>query len=191
MVMTEDLSGHFPGRGKTIWRDWYTHEEVQQHTDGSPVELDAPLGHINVHIRGGSVILLRSRPGYTIQDTRKSPFKLLVSLSGDENATGWANLDDGVSVPLADNARPSGSRTELSFEAGSGRLTSKVQGGFKIEQKLEEIVVLGVRRKPTKVTILRRALNKNDWSFDQAKSKLAITIRGGINLNAVIAVTWE
>lgn len=190
--MVTEVSGYFPGRGKTIWRDWYTHEEVQQHADGSPVELDAPLGHINVHIRGGSIILLRSRPGYTIRDTRESPFKLLVSLSGDENANGWANLDDGVSVPLADSARhPSGSRTELSFEAGSGRLTSKVKGGFKIDQKLEEIVVLGVRRKPTKVTILRRTLNKKDWSFDQAKSKLTITIQDGINLNAAIAVTWE
>ena len=44
------VSGVFPGRGAVTWRDWHTHARVAAPTDGTPLVLDAPLGHINVHV---------------------------------------------------------------------------------------------------------------------------------------------
>ncbi|KAJ7473456.1 family 31 glycoside hydrolase, partial [Mycena latifolia] len=42
------VDGIFPGRGKTIWRDWYTGAVVNA-TAGGNTTLAAPLGHIPVH----------------------------------------------------------------------------------------------------------------------------------------------
>ncbi len=90
--------GIFPGRGQVIWRDWYTQERVNA-SIGTNTTLDAPLGHINVHIRDGAALLLHSSPAYTVEETRQGPFSLLVSLSSAGEAFGTAFLDDGVSFP--------------------------------------------------------------------------------------------
>ncbi len=42
---------YFPG---TRWFDFYTGEEIEQ--TGRIHELDAPLDHIPLHVRGGSII---------------------------------------------------------------------------------------------------------------------------------------
>ncbi|TFY77203.1 hypothetical protein EWM64_g6809 [Hericium alpestre] len=81
------VDGIFPGRGQIIWRDWYTHEVVNA-TAGAPTTLAAPLGHIPVHVRDGAAILLHSQPGYTTNETRASPYALLVSLGVDGRAFG-------------------------------------------------------------------------------------------------------
>src|ERR1700733_4006377 len=85
----EPWIGIFPGRGNVVWRDWYTHDIVE-YTSGVAMTLTAPLGHINVHVRDGSAILLHAVPAYTIEETQQGPFSLLVSLSADSQAFGTA-----------------------------------------------------------------------------------------------------
>ena len=110
------VAGVFPGRGNTIWRDWYTHKAVNvSSTPGATVTLDAPLGHINVHIRDGSAILLHAKPGYTTTETREGPYELLVSLDKQGRAFGTAYVDDGESVPPTPH-------TNLKFWAEGGVL---------------------------------------------------------------------
>ena len=44
--------------------------------------LDAPLGHIPVHMREGAALLLHSRPAYTIAETRDGAYALLSGFRG-------------------------------------------------------------------------------------------------------------
>jgi len=55
----EIVKGVFPGIGQgERWYDWYTLQEVQAQP-GENVTLSAPLEHINVHVRGGSISKFR------------------------------------------------------------------------------------------------------------------------------------
>ena len=176
---SESYVGIFPGRGRAIWRDWYTHKVVNA-TSGGPTTLDAPLGHINVHIRDGSAILLHERPAYTIAETRQSPYALLVSLAAEGYAFGDAYIDDGESVP------PTPSRT-VQFHARSGSITITGHGSFDVEQKLGTITLLGAR-KPQNVIVDGRVVHS--WRYTDATQELVISDLS-IDLNDTIDVVWH
>jgi alpha-glucosidase len=81
------VKGHFPTSGGTLWRDWYTHKPLLDIVDGQS-EVPSPLGHIPLHTRGGSVILLHVRSQYTLSATRKEPYELLITLDASKSAKG-------------------------------------------------------------------------------------------------------
>ncbi|TCD60713.1 hypothetical protein EIP91_009634 [Steccherinum ochraceum] len=180
-VVTPNVStvdGIFPGRGSVTWRDWYTHDVVNA-TSGANTTLDAPLGHINVHIRDGAALLLHAKPAYTITETRAGPFYLLVSLSADGTAFGTAYLDDGETVP------PTPSST-LTFTAANGRVQVAHQGSFKIAQKLQSITVLGAGQ-PKNVQVKGRTLPQEDWNYAQQKLVLSNL---DVDLNEAVELAW-
>ena len=91
------VNGVFPGIADgEIWYDWYTHE-VMKAAAGVNTTIDAPLGHIPVYIRGGSVLPIQE-PAMTTRDSRKNPWGLLVALSVEGSAIGNLYLDDGESI---------------------------------------------------------------------------------------------
>lgn len=161
-----------------IWRDWYTQEKVNAAV-GTNTTLDAPLSHINVHIRDGAVLLLHSTPAYTIEETRQGPFSLLVSLSSAGEAFGTAFLDDGVSFPP-------GPGTTVTFIVRSGELTISCKGEFKVGQKMEEVTILGAK-KPTRVTVQGKEIST--WLFAEAQEKLIVS-NASITLENSVKLTW-
>ncbi|KAL0959205.1 hypothetical protein HGRIS_014485 [Hohenbuehelia grisea] len=167
----------FPGRGSVVWRDWYTHDVV----NASSTTLPAPLGHINVHVRDGSAILMHAKPAYTIDETRAGPYSLLVSLSRSGHAFGTAYVDDGVSLPPTPNR-------SLSFTAANGRLRIQSSGRFSVKQRLVEITVLGVSTRPKQVTA--QGLRTRSWSYIPGQEKLVIT-ESNIDLNRDVSVQWK
>ncbi len=172
--------GIFPGRGQVIWRDWYTQERVNA-SIGTNTTLDAPLGHINVHIRDGAALLLHSSPAYTVEETRQGPFSLLVSLSSAGEAFGTAFLDDGVSFPP-------GPSTTVTFNVRNGELTIISGGDFKIGQKLEEVTILGAK-KPARVTLQGKEIATPGWQFTDALEKLVV-LNASITLENSVKLTW-
>jgi alpha-glucosidase len=112
----ETVQGVFPGIGEgTRWYDWYTLAEVQAKPQEN-VTMSAPLEHINVHVRGGSILALQ-QPKYTTTETRNTPYSMLVALDDDSKATGSLYLDDGVSLePNATRVVYVSSPCRLSFE---------------------------------------------------------------------------
>ena len=161
-----------------IWRDWYTHEVVNA-SISTNTTLDAPLGHINVHIRDGAAILLHEEPAYTIAQTREGPYSLLVAQAVDGYAFGTAYIDDGETVPPTPNST-------LTFKAREGELTVAHHGTFEITQKLDTITVLGAKR-PASVK-LNGALIKSQYIEAQQK----LVVQGlSIDLNNPIALTWK
>lgn len=98
MPNTTTVKGTFPGiRQGTRWYDWYTLQEVKGVEPGENVTMSAPLEHVNLHIRGGSIIPLQ-KPGSTTAATRRTPWSLVVALDDDGHAEGKLYLDDGESV---------------------------------------------------------------------------------------------
>ncbi|KIM86518.1 glycoside hydrolase family 31 protein [Piloderma croceum F 1598] len=181
-VLTPNAStvdGIFPGRGTVVWRDWYTHDVVNA-TSGANTTLPAPLGHINVHVRDSSAILLHAQPRYTIEQTRQGPFSLLVSLSADGQAFGTAFVDDGVS-------NPPGPSTTLSFTGSKGQLRIQAKGTFNIKQPLQDITILGVKR-PTKVMFQDETAKH--WIHIEAQDKLVVSNING-DLNGRVFLEWK
>lgn len=100
---TSIVNGVFPGIGQgTRWYDWYTLSEVTGVEPRENVTMAAPLEHINLHIRGGSIIPMQE-PGCTTIATRKNPWSLLVALGNYDQAEGTLYLDDGESIVQAAN----------------------------------------------------------------------------------------
>ena len=92
------VRGVFPGIGEgTRWYDWYTFREVQDVLPHENVTMDAPLEHINLHIRGGSIMPLQ-KPGNTTSATRKNPYDLVIAPDAQGHASGRLYLDDGESI---------------------------------------------------------------------------------------------
>jgi alpha-glucosidase len=172
-------SGIFPGQGHTTWRDWNTHDVVNA-TASVNTTLAAPLGHIPVHIRGGSAILLHAAPAYTIAETRAGPYALLVSQAADGYAFGNAYIDDGESIP------PTPHRN-LEFHVSTGELEIASAGTFNVEQKLETVTILGTPR-PTEVSVSGKTITS--WQYLEGQQKLVITGLT-VNLNSATTISWR
>ncbi|KIK64044.1 glycoside hydrolase family 31 protein [Collybiopsis luxurians FD-317 M1] len=183
-VLTPNVSvvgGIFPGRGQVTWRDWYTHAVVN--ASNGTATLLAPLTHINVHIRGGAAILMHAKPGYTTTETRSGPFSLLVSLESDSHAFGTAYLDDGLSNPPAENRI-------VTFTATANQLRISSQGDYAVEQKMEQLTILGVSEEPSTVSVGGKNLQSSSWEFVSGLQKLVIS-EVSIDLNnQETNVTW-
>ncbi|KAJ7861406.1 glycosyl hydrolases family 31-domain-containing protein [Mycena olivaceomarginata] len=174
-VLTPNVSsvdGIFPGRRKTVWRDWYTHD-VLNATARANTTLAAPLGHINVHVRDGAAILLHQTPAYTVEETRQGPFSLLVTQSMDGHAFGTTYLDDGVSDPP-------GPSTTVTVRSSKSTVMISAEGAFHITQKLAEVTILGVVHKPNEVFVgdKRKAFNYAGPQQKLVISKLALDLNG-------------
>ncbi|KAK7679938.1 hypothetical protein QCA50_016884 [Cerrena zonata] len=180
-VLTPNMStvdGIFPGRGRVIWRDWFTHDVVNA-SIGANTTLDAPLGSINVHIRDGSAILLHSQPAYTTTETKQGPYSLLVSQAADGYAFGTAYIDDGETVPPTPNST-------LTFNAQQGSLSVSHHGTFKVTQRLDTVTILGSKR-PTAVH-LNGARTK--FQYIGAQQKLILN-NLSVDLNKPVSLLWN
>lgn len=168
-----------PGKGTVIWRDWYTHGVVEN-VPGQPVTFAAPLSHINVHVRDGSIILLHAKPGCTIEETRQGPYSLLVSQSSQGLAFGTAYIDDGISDPP-------GPKRILKFFSTPKQVVISVEGDFKVEQKLTDVTILGVDCKPTSVLLNGRKVD--NWTYAQQQGRL-VAHQIDSDLNAPLSLEW-
>lgn len=170
--------GIFPGEGRIIWRDFFTHNVIST-TPGVNTTLPAPLGYIPVHIRDGSAILMHSQAGYTITETRANPYSLLVAQAADGYAFGDAYIDDGESLPPTPSRR-------VKFLSSRGTIKITSEGNFNIAQKLDTINVLGAGQ-PKQVIVNGQAVT--NVSYAAAQQKLVI-LGLDVDLNSEVTVTW-
>ncbi|EKM60281.1 glycoside hydrolase family 31 protein [Phanerochaete carnosa HHB-10118-sp] len=182
-VLTPNVStvdGIFPGQGRTTWRDWYTHAAVDAAISANTT-LAAPLGHIPVHVRDGSVLLLHATPGYTIAETQQSPYTLLVAQAADGYAFGTAYFDDGESIP------PTPHR-DAQFHVAKGQVSITSTGTYEVGQKLESVTVLGTD-KPVNVTVNGEAVQS--WQYLAVQQELVVSGLA-VDLNApATTISWQ
>ncbi|KAJ9115910.1 hypothetical protein QFC22_005053 [Naganishia vaughanmartiniae] len=178
------VTGYLPPHHNTMWRNWFTHEEVGGSKD--KVTLDAPLGTINVHIRSGSALLTHRDAGYTLTETRESPYSMLVYLDHDNYADGCTKIDDGISYPVTE-------RASLTFTASTTSIKinrDNVMGNYQVEQPIAQLILLGVAARPTTLKLNGQALDGLTMQYDATLKKLVIDGLG-ISLNESSELTWS
>ncbi|KAF7362662.1 Glycoside hydrolase family 31 protein [Mycena venus] len=163
-VLTSNVStvdGIFPGRGKTIWRDWYTHDVI------------------NATV-GGQHDLVCAAGAHQLEETRQGPFALLVAQSPDGSAFSTAYIDDGLSDPP-------GPSTTVTFQASKSSVTITSEREFEVVQKLVQVTILGVETKPTSVSVGGTAVQ--EFAYNSAQQELILTGLT-IDLNEGTTISW-
>ncbi|KAJ5093295.1 hypothetical protein N7456_009156 [Penicillium angulare] len=134
------VRGVFPGiKQGEIWYDWYNQTAVSAQP-GVNTTISAPLGHIPIYLRGGSIIPTQ-KSALTVRDSRNSEWSLIAALSSNGTASGQVYLDDGESVTPE-------STLDVIFKATQYNFTILPQGDWKEFNKLANITILGVTPPP-------------------------------------------
>ncbi|KAJ2726702.1 hypothetical protein GGI07_000426 [Coemansia sp. Benny D115] len=166
-VITEGattVNAFFP---KGRWYDWYTSAAIKG--ANANITLDAPLEHVNVHVRGGK-ILPGQNPGQTTTASRANDFFVIVAADENDAASGRLYYDDGETFDTA--------HRWIDFTYGDNVLEIKqVEGSYKIQPRLTKITLLGVSNvrtvmvnnrhvKPSKITHVNGATILEGLSID-------------------------
>lgn len=163
------VDGVFPGIADgTIWYDWYNQTAVTV-AAGENKTIDAPLGHIPVYVRGGSVLPMQE-PALTTHDSRRKPWAVLAALSGQGTAAGELYVDDGESLePQA--------TLLVRFDVADGALIASRRGSYPDANPLANVTVLGVAAGASvgRVELNGRDVGSGSWSFDESRRVLAVT----------------
>ncbi|KAG0478032.1 hypothetical protein HPP92_012751 [Vanilla planifolia] len=90
------VEAYFP-RGR--WFNLFDHNDTVEVSPGNQVTLEAPQDTINVHVRGGSILVTQKTESISLGEQRE--YELLVVLNEEGTATGEVFLDDGEVVEMA------------------------------------------------------------------------------------------
>lgn len=180
----DSVQGVFPGVAEgTLWYDWYTGSRVNAGA-GENVTISAPLGHIPVYVRGGSV-LPTQKPGYTTRECREGAWTLIVALDNSGSATGQVYIDDGESV------QPSAA-TNADLYVRKNQLIAKVSGNYHqgpAVQPLTNVTVLGVSSKPSGAKLNGKSVGK--VSYNSATKVAYITGLESATKNGAFCSSWS
>lgn len=162
----DTVGGVFPGIAEgEVWYDWYNQTAVTA-AAGVNTTIDAPLGHIPVYVRGGSVLPMQE-PALTTRDVRNSPWSLLASLDGEGAASGQLYVDDGESLSPEETLNVEFSVTERTLAASS-------RGTFSECNPLSKVTVLGVSKEPKSVTFNDDELPSSSVAYNETSKVLSI-----------------
>ncbi|PGH18398.1 hypothetical protein AJ79_00466 [Helicocarpus griseus UAMH5409] len=163
------VDGVFPGIADgEIWYDWYT-QTLFDAVAGKNTTIDAPLGHIPVYVRGGSILPMQE-PALTTREVRNSPWSLLVALDGKAKAEGHLYVDDGESVEPE-------STLSVHFTVENNRLHAVSDGTYEDKNSLDKITILGadLGSSPCHVVLNGQEIPGQLVSYNQTSRVLAVT----------------
>ncbi|KAI1858944.1 uncharacterized protein JN550_012302 [Neoarthrinium moseri] len=151
--LVTSVRGVFPGIADgTRWYDWYNYTEVHAQP-GENKTIEAPLVHIPVFIRGGSIIPSQ-KPGNTTKMTRMNPWTIIVALDIQNEGVGSLYLDDGLSL-----VQDATKEIELSFS--NATLRAIVTGDYEDNNPLANITIAGWQGQVDTVSLTIDGKEKN------------------------------
>ena len=165
------VDGVFPGLSTgTRWYDWYNQTAVSA-LPYTNTTIDAPLGHIPVYIRGGSV-LPQQEPLLTTAACRNSSWSLIAALDIEGSATGTLYVDDGESLVQEKTLL-------VDFTVAGRALYASGRGLYADANALANVTVLGVAMGPsgngTGVTLNGATVPAGSVSYDGTGQVLKVT----------------
>ncbi|KAI7901599.1 alpha glucosidase [Cokeromyces recurvatus] len=138
-----------------IWYDWYTHEVTVNNDAVTKVTLDAPLAHIPLHIRGGSIIPAKT-PKYTVGETYATDYNLIIALDNTGSASGRLYIDDGESLNVA-------SYSDINFVYENGQLQASGKFGYSKPEKLSSVTIIGEKASQLKTATVGNTRAKKTY----------------------------
>ncbi|KFY44739.1 hypothetical protein V494_01348 [Pseudogymnoascus sp. VKM F-4513 (FW-928)] len=156
----------FPGVAEgTIWYDWYNQTAMDVEANVNTT-LAAPLGHIPVFIRGGSVLPMQE-PALTTKASRENPWAVLVALDANEVASGSLYIDDGESLVPE-------SSLYVEFTTTNNTLYASGHGNYVDSNALGNVTVLGVAEEVKEVR-LNGGVVEGGWKYNAMTKVLHVT----------------
>ncbi|KAI1421797.1 glycosyl hydrolases family 31-domain-containing protein [Xylaria sp. FL1777] len=135
-----------------IFYDFWTLQPIQG-TGATVTADDVAFTDIPVHIRGGTVLPLRSASGNTTDLVRQNNFTLIVAPGKDGKASGSLYLDDGDSPDVGSKY------SDISFTWDGKTLKAEGIFGYGTDVVVESVKVLGGEEPVTK---------EGNWSLNEA-----------------------
>ncbi|CAF0867380.1 unnamed protein product [Adineta ricciae] len=151
------------------WFDYYTGKEI---TTLGTVNVPAARDFIPLYLRGGSIIPHQLSAMNTVL-ARRNSFYLCVTLDSNEHAEGDLFWDDGESI----NTYETSHYNYFIFNYDAQRLTIE-PWTFKypdMTNKLDEISIFGLSKKPSKIVWNGQDLATSKWTFDTNTNVLKMT----------------
>ncbi|KAA8651458.1 putative alpha-glucosidase [Aspergillus tanneri] len=126
------VNAYFPN---DIFYDWYTGAPVRGQGANKTLE-NIGITHIPIHIRGGSIVPIRSSSAMTTAELRTKSFELLIAPGLDRTASGSLYLDDGDSLEQD-------ATLEVQFEYRHDTLYVKGKFEREVDVNVEVVTLLG------------------------------------------------
>ena len=172
-VIDEDATSVSPYFPNDIFYDFYTYATVAG--GGTTHDLSGiDFTTIPLHIRGGSIVPLRTESANTTTALRTKDFTVLVAPGNDGKASGSLYIDDGVSL-----SQPA--TTDINFTWDNGAFSMGGTFGYNVgEIGVSDVLILGLGYKPFRVTINGNDVATNDWSFNATNGVLDVKCGEGL-----------
>ena len=184
--LADTVNGVFPGSSTgAIWYDWYNQTAIMNSAAkaGDNVTIDAPLGHIPVYVRGGSVLPMQPlQDALTVRDTQTHDWTLLVALDGNEEASGSLYLDDGQN--LVQDAT-----LEVCLTVSKGCLCATPTGSFKNTNPLANVTVMGMNSAPSSMKLNGAAVD--GFYYDSSTKVLDVIGLGSMTAEGAWMKEWR
>ncbi|CAL9116267.1 unnamed protein product [Musa acuminata var. zebrina] len=144
------VEAYFP---KGRWYNLFDYLRWVSSKNGEYVTLDAPADTINVHVRGGNIVVMQGQ-ALTTRRARQNPFELLVALDEAGSASGEVFVDDGEEVEMGGAASEWSLVRFRNWMEGKKNLRLKsevVNGTHALKHRLviRKVVIVGLQLKPT------------------------------------------
>ncbi|KAL6077361.1 Glucan 1,3-alpha-glucosidase [Balamuthia mandrillaris] len=156
-----------------VWYDYYTHE---QHRSAHQ-SVDTPIDKIAVFQRGGSILVRKDRPRRSSAQMKDDPYTIVVALDDQNKASGELYVDDGSSY---DYLRGEFHRRKFTFDQTTLRSEAITDNNLpekELTNRIERIVVMGLRKTPESVKIRCQGGEERDVEFEYDGAKGVLTVR--------------
>ncbi|XP_053330417.1 neutral alpha-glucosidase C [Spea bombifrons] len=145
---TSSLDVLFPGSGER----WYNFRNFECIRGPHKQKVGVTLEEIPVYQRGGSIIPMHCTVGKSTGWMEGSPYKLHIALDSKGSAAGELFIDDGHSFKYLHEHMFSHRRFTFQKNILSCRSADK-KGQFPAESILEKVLILGFKRRPSKISV--------------------------------------
>lgn len=172
-----------PGSGQI----WYDVHSMKAYAGGRTLSLPVTLDTVPVFQRGGSVVCRSTESGSCTADLQQLPLCITVALNSQGSADGELYLDDGHSFMY----RHRKAFCLRRFNMLSGRLLCRPaceEGTFDCDTVVQSVTVLGLKRKPSAVTVHVSGDEGSAAVFHFLETCCTLTVN---NLNLRVAADWE
>lgn len=168
--------GYFP---KGLWYNLFDNTTVDAHDGGKSVMLDLPMGHVGVHMMGGTVLPMQ-QPALVTADVRASPLTLVIALPHMDPLLHFAHAANLQATGESSSARwtvPVSQQHSQLQASQSRKMMASMQAQLNMTPGMQAKVAAGTREcgvsEPGRVTACGQVfMDNNDDALEVSPAKV-------------------